>query len=116
MQLEIRRATEPDLPQIQTIFEYYVLNTVVSSLVRKPPPGYIRSRYEESKKRKLPYLVAVEETSDQILGSTYALAFRGLMLDRMLGSKCAMQVQQNFEATRHQRSSALNLQSIARVK
>jgi hypothetical protein len=38
------------------------------------------------------------------------------MLDRMLGSKGAMQVQRSFGATRHQKSSALNLHSIARIK
>jgi L-amino acid N-acyltransferase YncA len=80
MSIKIRSATVEDLPQIQPIFEYYVLNTVVSFLVQKPPPDYIRSRYEASKERNLPYLVAEDSSSGKIVGYSYASAFRGFML------------------------------------
>jgi len=59
------------------------LNTVVSFLIKHPPPEYIRSRFEASKGRGLPYLVAEVETSEnrsQVAGFAYASAFRGYML------------------------------------
>lgn len=78
--IEIRSATAEDLPQVQSIFEYYVLNTVVTFLVQRPPSDYINSRYQDSRSRNLPYLVAVDEGSGRIVGYTYAAAFRGFML------------------------------------
>jgi phosphinothricin acetyltransferase len=75
----VRPATLDDLLQVRDIFEYYVLNTVVSFLVQKPPVDYIGNRYKESMSRNLPYLVAVDE-NDLVLGYCYASAFRGFML------------------------------------
>ena len=80
MSTTVRSATADDLSQILSIFEYYVLNTVVSFLVQKPPQGYVESRYQESKDRNLPYLVAIEENSGNIIGYASASAFRGFML------------------------------------
>jgi phosphinothricin acetyltransferase len=79
MTITIRSATEDDLPQVRDIFEHYVLNTVVSFLVKKPPSDYIASRFREITTRNLPYLVAVDETH-RILGYSYASAFRGYMI------------------------------------
>jgi L-amino acid N-acyltransferase YncA len=75
----IKSAAEGDLAQIRDIFEYYVSNTVVSFLVRKPPPGYIAARYRDIMSRHLPYLVAVNDDG-KVLGYSYASAFRGYML------------------------------------
>ena len=80
MHTSVRSATVEDLPQIRSIFEYYVLNTVVSFLVQNPPPEYIMSRYQDSMSRNLPYLVAVEDESGKVVAYTYASAFRGFML------------------------------------
>ena len=80
MSIEIRPATPEDLAQVQEIFEHYVLNTVVSFLVQKPPSGYIESRYRISVERNLPYLAAVESGTEKVVGFTYASAFRGFML------------------------------------
>ena len=80
MSIEIRAATEGDVQQIQQIFEHYVLNTVVSFLLQRPPPDYIESRYKASAERNLPYLVAVEQDTQKVVGYTYASAFRGFML------------------------------------
>ena len=80
MSIEVRAATEADLPQIQQIFEHYVLNTIVSFLVQKPPPDYVESRYKASLERNLPYLIAVEHETQKVVGYTYASAFRGFML------------------------------------
>lgn len=79
MAVTVRPAKESDLPQIREIFEHYVLNTVVSFLVQKPPPDYIGSRFHEIVARNLPYLVAVDD-GGQVLGYSYASAFRGYML------------------------------------
>jgi len=78
----IRPATEADLPQIREIFEHYVLNTVVSFLIQRPPLSYITRRYEDTIERNLPYLVAVQSTSgsEKVVGYAYASAFRGFML------------------------------------
>ncbi|KIX92036.1 uncharacterized protein Z520_12251 [Fonsecaea multimorphosa CBS 102226] len=79
MAVAVRPATQDDLPQIREIFEHYVLNTVVSFLVQKPPPNYVASRFQESCSRNLPYLVAVDDRR-QVVGYAYASAFRGFML------------------------------------
>lgn len=79
MAVTVRPATTDDLPQIREIFEHYVLNTVVSFLVQKPPPNYVASRFQESTSRNLPYLVAVDD-HDDVVGYSYASAFRGFML------------------------------------
>ena len=83
MAISIRSASESDLTQIHSIYEYYVLNTVVPFLINKPPSDYIRSRFVASRERGLPYLVAQKEDSDgisQIVGYAYASPFRGFML------------------------------------
>ncbi|OAP55619.1 hypothetical protein AYL99_09770 [Fonsecaea erecta] len=79
MAVTIRSATKDDLPQIREIFEHYVLNTVVSFLVQKPPSNYVTSRFQESCARNLPYLVAVDDQG-HVFGYAYASAFRGFML------------------------------------
>ena len=69
--------------QIHAIYEYYVLNTVVTFLINKPPSDYIKSRFEAGRERGLPYLVAQKENPDrtsQIVGYAYASPFRGFML------------------------------------
>ncbi len=79
MAITVRSATEDDLLQVHDIFEHYVLNTVASFLVQKPPPDYIASRLREITARNLPYIVTVDE-KNQVLGYSYASAFRGYML------------------------------------
>jgi L-amino acid N-acyltransferase YncA len=79
MAFTVRAATKDDLSQVCEIFEYYVVNTMVSFLVRPPPPDYIASRFHEITARNLPYLVAVDG-QNRVLGYAYASAFRGFML------------------------------------
>jgi L-amino acid N-acyltransferase YncA len=78
--IEIRPAREEDLLLVQRISEHCVLDTVVSFLIKKPPPDYIKSRFEAAKSRKLPYLVAWDPERESVVGYTYASAFRGFML------------------------------------
>lgn len=80
MVAQIRPAQPGDLAQIHAIFEYYVLNTVVSFLTLKPPFDYVESRYKAAIDRGFPYLVAVDTASDEVVGYAYASAFRGFML------------------------------------
>ncbi len=77
--MTVRPGESTHLPQIQEIFTHYVLNTVVSFLVHAPPLEYVKSRFESSKARGLPYLVCLNE-QEEITGYAYASAFRGFML------------------------------------
>lgn len=72
MERSVRPATKEDMPQILKIYEYYVLNTVISFLIKPPPLEYLVSRYEASLERNLPYLVAVEQSQgeEKIIGYT----------------------------------------------
>ena len=83
MAVQIRPAEEADLGAIHSIFAYYVKNTVVSFLINDPPRGYVKSRFNSSRARNLPYLVAeLREPNGaaKVVGYTYASAFRGFML------------------------------------
>lgn len=79
MDVTVRAATETDLAQVRRIYEYYVLNTVVTFLVQQPPSDYIATRFHDSTARHLPYLVAVDGNG-AVVGYSYASAFRGFML------------------------------------
>ncbi|KAI1626182.1 acetyltransferase [Exophiala viscosa] len=79
MALTIRPATEADLPQVRQIFAHYVLNTVVTLLINKPPLSYIVGRFRDSICCGLPHLVAVDD-HDVVLGYTYASLFTGSKL------------------------------------
>lgn len=83
--LAIRSATYEDLPEIHQILEHYVLNTVISFRIKPQPLSYIRSRFEETVKRGLPYIVAAQaDTTHQngcrVLGCASASAFRASKL------------------------------------
>lgn len=84
MGVKVRDALTSDIPQVHAIFEHYVLNTIVSFLTYLPPVAYIQSRYESvTQDQKLPYLVAVDEGSDnaeKVIGYAYASGFRGFMI------------------------------------
>jgi L-amino acid N-acyltransferase YncA len=82
MAYSVRPASQSDLGQIHSIYEYYVMNTVVSFLINKPPIDYIKSRFEATRERGLPYLVAERHGShtSQVVGYAYASPFRGFML------------------------------------
>ncbi|EHY61073.1 hypothetical protein HRR83_000833 [Exophiala dermatitidis] len=117
MAVTVRPATEADLPQVRAIFEHYVLNTIVSFMVQRPPPDYIEQRFQEIASRNLPYLVAVGD-GGQVVGYTYAAAFRGYMLgyghtveislfchpqhtNKGVGSQMIQQLLQMLRTTKH---------------
>jgi L-amino acid N-acyltransferase YncA len=83
MAIRVRPASQSDLIQIHEIYQYYVVNTVITFLINKPPIDYIKSRFEATRERGLPYLVAEQhgsECTSQVVGYAYASPFRGFML------------------------------------
>lgn len=77
MDVVVRPAERADLDQVQAIFEHYVFNTVNTFLVQKPPADYTSSKFDGVRKRNLPYLVAVDQARDTVVGYSYASGFRG---------------------------------------
>lgn len=76
MDIDVRPASSADLQQVQAIYEHYVLNTVNSFTVRRPPADWASKKFEVIQKRHLPFLVADDRTGRQILGYCYATGFR----------------------------------------
>ncbi len=70
----VRPAAAQDLPAIQTIYAYHVLNGLASFEEEAPPLDEMRRRYEDVTGRGLPYLVA--EESGEILGYGYCTVYR----------------------------------------
>jgi L-amino acid N-acyltransferase YncA len=77
---QIRPAIPSDIPQILTLYKYYVDNTIVTFLIQEPAESYISTRLIASQSRGLPYLVAVDSSTSDIVGYASASAFRGFML------------------------------------
>jgi L-amino acid N-acyltransferase YncA len=77
MDAVVRRASIADLPSILAINEHYVLQTVNTFAIRKPSLEAIKSKFEATQQRHLPYLVAVDPTGHKVLGYAYAFDFRG---------------------------------------
>jgi L-amino acid N-acyltransferase YncA len=80
MSTQIRHAEQFDIPQILTLYKYYVANTVITFLIKEPAETYISSRLSACQDRGLPYLVAEDCSSSKIIGYCSASAFRGFML------------------------------------
>ena len=70
----IRPAAQHDLPAIQSIYAYHVLNGLASFEEEAPPLEEMRRRFAEVTGRGLPYLVA--EDQGQILGYGYCTLYR----------------------------------------
>jgi L-amino acid N-acyltransferase YncA len=90
-EIEIRAATMLDLPQVQSIFNYYVTTSVMTFQINPVEPTYFFAKLDEAKTLGLPYLVAIEplhndhcngerkgagEELAKVLGYTYASGFR----------------------------------------
>ena len=69
--LELRAATDQDIPAITAIYDHYVTHTAVS--FEDQPPSVAEMTARMAKLHGLPYLVAVEQ--DTILGYAYAQPF-----------------------------------------
>lgn len=70
----IRTAAPQDLPPIQAIYAYHVLNGLASFEEEAPPLEEMRRRFDEVTGRGLPYLVAEEK--GEILGYGYCALHR----------------------------------------
>jgi L-amino acid N-acyltransferase YncA len=75
----VRPAARADLPQVQAIFEYYVLFTVSTFCVKPPSVRHFEQKFEEAHKKGLPWLVCVDETGDKVVGYSYASSFRATL-------------------------------------
>ena len=75
----VRPAAAQDLPAIQSIYAYHVLNGLASFEEEAPPLEEMRRRYEDVTRQGLPYLVA-ESTSEkqagEVLGYGYCTPYR----------------------------------------
>jgi L-amino acid N-acyltransferase YncA len=80
MSTQIRNAEQFDIPQILSVYKHYVANTIVTFLINEPAETYISSRLSACQDRGLPYLVAEDFFTSQIIGYCSASDFRGFML------------------------------------
>lgn len=75
MEYVIRAATIKDLPAIQAIYAYYVEQTTISFDYSVPSVETMKSDMQHIMTRKLPYLVAENCHTHQLLGFAYAAPF-----------------------------------------
>lgn len=75
--VRIRACREPDIPAIRDIIEYYVLHTVITLALTPPSHAEILEGWQKSVSQGLPFLVAVDDQLDVIVGFCYAGEFRG---------------------------------------
>ena len=75
----VRPAAAQDLPAIQSIYAYHVLNGLASFEEEAPPLEEMRCRYEDVTRQGLPYLVAEstgEKQAGEVLGYGYCTLYR----------------------------------------
>ena len=70
----VRPAALQDLPAIQAIYAYHVLNGLASFEEQAPPLEEMQRRYEDIIRQGLPYLVAEEKS--EVLGYGYCTLYR----------------------------------------
>ncbi len=73
----LRACREVDIPAIRDILEYYVLNTVLTLALTPPSHQDVHGNWSKSVNQGLPYIVAVDEEEDKVLGFCSANEFRG---------------------------------------
>lgn len=71
---QVRPAEARDVPAIQEIYAYYVLNGLASFEEAAPTVGEMRQRYDDIVSRGLPYLVA--ELDGALAGYGYCAPYR----------------------------------------
>ena len=75
----VRPAALQDLPAIQSIYAYHVLNGLASFEEEAPPLAEMQRRYEDIVRQGLPYLVAEstgEKQGGEVLGYGYCTLYR----------------------------------------
>ena len=71
----IRLATKEDMAQVSEIYNYYVVNSVVTFDIEKTNPGYWVEKLEYLQGLELPFIVA-QSSSGNILGFAYVAPWR----------------------------------------
>jgi phosphinothricin acetyltransferase len=74
--LQIKPATLEHLPEITSIFSHHVLNGTGSFHIAPPSLGEMQDKWHELQNLHHPWLVAVEISSQKVLGFCYASDFR----------------------------------------
>ena len=75
----VRPAALQDLPAIQSIYAYHVMNGLASFEEEAPPLAEMQRRYEDIIRQGLPYLVAEstgEKQAGEVLGYGYCTLYR----------------------------------------
>lgn len=72
----IRPARSEDVPAINAIHAHYVLNTVITFLLEPLSDEAAAEKHITIVKSGLPYLVAVSDADQSVIGCTYASPFR----------------------------------------
>lgn len=75
MEYSIRPATVDDAEQVAAIYNYYIVNTVITFETEPVEAGEIAGRIEATNAIPLPWLVA--EADGQVLGYAYASKWKG---------------------------------------
>lgn len=73
----VRPATESDIPAIQAIHSYYVLNSLITFSIVPSTEDELLSKYKSVISQGLPYVVAVDASADNAIGYCYVTGFRG---------------------------------------
>jgi phosphinothricin acetyltransferase len=74
MGVHIRDSNESDLPAVQQIYAFYVLNSLATFEEVPPTSDDLMARREKILDSGLPYLIAT--ASDQVVGYAYASSYR----------------------------------------
>ncbi|KAF2816822.1 GNAT family N-acetyltransferase [Mytilinidion resinicola] len=75
-QVALRAAREGDIPQINAIHAFYVLNTVTTFTITPATDDDALSKFRAAVSQGLPYLVAVDNATADVVGFAYASGFR----------------------------------------
>ena len=77
LHITIRPASPEDIPSVNNIQKHYILNTVITFKIEPNSDEAALDNYNAIKEEGLPYIVAVHETNNEVVGYCYASSFRG---------------------------------------
>ncbi|OCK74448.1 acyl-CoA N-acyltransferase [Lepidopterella palustris CBS 459.81] len=72
----LRPAIENDIPAINAIHGYYVQNTVITFTMVPLTDEEALSKFRSIISQSLPYIVAIDDSTNKVLGYTYVTGFR----------------------------------------
>ena len=74
----IRPATPEDVSAINAIHKHYVENTVITFITEPNSDETTLANYQKIKDEGLPYIVAIDNSTQSVVGYTYVSSFRGV--------------------------------------